>query len=95
MTVFIILREAFFKNNNIEVIKGMKLMSFKCKKCCHSRSTFRNEFDPSFELLLLLRYFRECKCVLNEINSFAKVSKRRVFPFIDYMVYLLSAIQLL
>ena len=31
MTVFIILREAFFKNNNIEVIKGMKLMSFKCK----------------------------------------------------------------
>ena len=85
MTAFIILREALLKNNNIGVIKSLKLMNFKCKnnlrKYSRSRSTFRNKFDPSLELLLL-RYFRECKCVLNEINSFAEVSKRRVFPFI-------------
>ena len=87
MTAFIILREVLLKNNNIGVIKSLKLMNFKCKKnlrkYSRSRSTFRNKFDPSLELLLL-RYFRECKCVLNEIHSFAEVSKRRVFPFIDY-----------
>ena len=79
------LREALLKNNNIGVIKSLKLMNFKCKnnlrKYSRSRSTFRNKFDPSLELLLL-RYFRECKCILNEIHSFAEVSKRRVFPFI-------------
>ena len=32
MTAFIILREAFSKNNNIWVIKSLKLMSFKYKK---------------------------------------------------------------
>ena len=78
MTAFIILREALLKNNNIGVIKSLKLMNFKCKnnlqKYSRSRSTFRNKFDPSLELLLL-RYFRECKCVLNEIHSFAEVSK--------------------
>ena len=57
MTVFIILREAFLKDNNIRAIKTLKLTSFKCKKIlrkyCRSRSTFRNEFDPSSNLLLL------------------------------------------
>ena len=51
MTVFIILREAFLKNDNIGVIKSLKLMSFNCKnnlrKCCCSGLTFRFEFDPS------------------------------------------------
>ena len=31
MTAFIILREALLKNNNIGVIKSLKLMNFKCK----------------------------------------------------------------
>ena len=31
MTVVIILREAFLKNNSIEVIKCLKLLGFKCK----------------------------------------------------------------
>ena len=31
MTVFIILREAFLKDNNIRAIKRLKLRSFKCK----------------------------------------------------------------
>ena len=31
MTVFIILREAFLKDNNIRAIKSLKLTSFKCK----------------------------------------------------------------
>ena len=31
MTVLIILREAFLKDNNIRAIKSLKLTSFKCK----------------------------------------------------------------
>ena len=31
MTVVIILREAFLKDNNIRAIKRLKLTSFKCK----------------------------------------------------------------
>ena len=50
MTAFIILREALLKNNNIGVIKSLKLRGFKCKndfkKILTLRSTFRNEFDP-------------------------------------------------
>ena len=50
MTVVIISREAFLKNNNIGVIKSLKLMGFKCendfKKILTLGSTFRNEFDP-------------------------------------------------
>ena len=57
MTVVISSREAYSKNIKIGVIKSLKLMSFKCKinlrKCCRSRSTFWNEFDPSSNLLLL------------------------------------------
>ena len=57
MTVVISSREAYSKNIKIGVIKSLKLMSFKCKinlrKCCRSRSTFKNEFDPSSNLLLL------------------------------------------
>ena len=50
MTVVIIFREAFLKNNNIGVFKSLKLRGFKCKndfkKILTLRSTFRNEFDP-------------------------------------------------
>ena len=50
MTVVITFREAFLKNNNIGVIKSLKLMGFKCendfKKILTLGSTFRNEFDP-------------------------------------------------
>ena len=50
MTAFIILREALLKNNNIGVIKSLKLRGFKCKndfkKILTLRSTYRNEFDP-------------------------------------------------
>ena len=59
MTVVIILREAFLKNNNIEVIKSFKLTGFKCKndfkKIFMSRSTFRHEFDLSLDLLQVLK----------------------------------------
>ena len=59
MTVVIILREAFLKNNSIEVIKRLKLSGFKCKndfkKILTAGSTFRNEFDLSLYLLQLLK----------------------------------------
>ena len=57
MTVLIISREAFSKNIKIGVIKSLKLTAFKCKnnltKILSYRSTFKNEFDPSSNLLLL------------------------------------------
>ena len=59
MTVVIIFREAFLKNNNIGVIKSLKLAGFKCKndftKILTLGSTFRNEFDLSLNLLQLLK----------------------------------------
>ena len=59
MTVVMILREAFLKNNIIEVIKGLKLSGFNCKndflKISTSGSTFRNEFDLSLYLLQVLK----------------------------------------
>ena len=58
MTAFIILREAFSKNNNIWVIKSLKLMSFKYKKQFNSyRLTFKNEFDPSSVNYIVLNCF--------------------------------------
>ena len=59
MTVVIIFREAFLKNNNFGVIKSLKLAGFKCKndfmKILTTGSTFRNEFDLSLNLLQLLK----------------------------------------
>ena len=66
MTVVIILREAFLKNNNIEVIKSFKLTGFKCKndfkKIFTSRSTFRHEFDLSLDLLQVLKIWSSYIC---------------------------------
>ena len=50
-------QRSVFKNIKIGVIKSLKLTAFKCKnnltKILSYRSTFRNEFDPSSNLLLL------------------------------------------
>ena len=57
MTVVISSREAYSKNIKIGVVKSLKLTAFKCKnnltKILSYRSTFKNEFDPSSNLLLL------------------------------------------
>ena len=66
ITVVIILREAFLKNNSIEVIKSLKLTGFKCKndftKNFTSGSTFRNEFDLSLYLLQVLKIWSGYIC---------------------------------
>ena len=66
MTVVIILRKAFLKNNSIEVIKCLKLLGFKCKndfkKILTAGLTFRNEFDLSLYLLQLLKIWSGYIC---------------------------------
>ena len=66
MTVVMILREAFLKNNIIDVIKGLKLSGFNCKndflKISTSGSTFRNEFDLSLYLLQVLKIWSGYIC---------------------------------
>ena len=66
MTVVIILREAFLKNNNIGVTKSLKLMGFKCKddfeKNLTLGSTCRKEFDLSLNLLQVLKIWSSYIC---------------------------------